>query len=141
MAYRTIFKPINYKKYVGDPTKIVCRSLWERKVCKFLDENKNILKWSSEEIVIPYKNPIDQKIHNYYPDFLVQFFDGTKNNTWIIEVKPKKQTMLKEGASKKEKITWVINTAKWEAAKNYCNKNNMEFKILTEQEIFANAKS
>jgi hypothetical protein len=138
MAYKTIYKPQNSKKYVGDIDKIVCRSLWERRVCRFLDENKNILKWSSEEIVIPYTSPLDKKIHNYYPDFLVQFTDGKNIKCWMIEVKPKKQTMLKENASKKEKITWIINNAKWEAAKKYCQTNNMEFKILTEQELFTN---
>lgn len=141
MAYKTTFKPQNIKKYVGDASKIICRSLWERRVCKFLDENTNILKWSSEEIIIPYMNPIDKKIHNYYPDFLVQFNDGNKINTWLLEVKPAKQTLLKENASKKEKITWIINNAKWNAAKVYCGKNNMEFKILTEKEIFSNAST
>jgi hypothetical protein len=141
MAYKTLFKPKNVKKYIGDPNNIVCRSLWERRVCKFLDENKNILKWSSEEIVIPYLSPIDQKMHNYYPDFLVQFNDGSKVKTWLLEVKPSKQLVLKENSSKKEKITWIVNTAKWEAAKNYSLKNNMEFKILTEKEIFTNANA
>jgi hypothetical protein len=141
MAYKTLFKPKNVKKYIGDSNNIVCRSLWERRVCKFLDENKNILKWSSEEIVIPYLSPIDQKIHNYYPDFLVQFNDGSKVKTWLLEVKPSKQLVLKENSSKKEKITWIVNTAKWEAAKNYSLKNNMEFKILTEKEIFTNANA
>lgn len=138
MAYKTIFKPQNVGKYVGDHTKIKCRSLWERRLCKFLDENTNILKWAFEEIAIPYTSPIDQKIHDYYPDFLVKFNDGKEIKSWMIEIKPKKQTLLKENASKKEKITWIINSAKWEAAKNYCNKNNMEFKILTEKELFTN---
>lgn len=141
MAYKTKFKPKNTKKYIGNIQNIVCRSLWERRVCKFLDENTNILKWSSEEIVIPYTNPIDQKVHNYYPDFLVQFTNEGQIYTWLLEVKPLKQTLLKENANKKEKITWLINTAKWNAAKIYCKKNNMEFKILTEKEIFSNANT
>jgi hypothetical protein len=138
MAYKTKYKPENKQKYVGDVDNIVCRSLWERSVCKFLDQNQNILKWSSEEIQIPYLNPFDNKIHNYYPDFLVQFKEGTSLKCWLIEIKPKKQTYLKENASKKEKITWGINQAKWNAAKNYCDKNNFEFKILTEKELFTN---
>jgi hypothetical protein len=141
MAYKTIFKPKNIKKYIGDATNIVCRSLWERRVCKFLDENINITKWSSEEIVIPYLNPLDKKMHNYFPDFLVQFNSGNNLQTWLIEVKPAKQTFLKENASKKEKIIWVINNAKWNAAKTFCQKNNMQFKLLTEKEIFSNANT
>jgi hypothetical protein len=137
MAYKTKFMPLNKEKYIGDINKIICRSLWERNVCKFCDESKNVLKWSFEEIIIPYTSPIDRKQHNYFPDFLIQFESNEQVKTWMIEVKPKKQTFLKENASKKEKITWIINSAKWEAAKKYCEKNNMEFKVVTEKEIFA----
>lgn len=138
MAYRTIFNPKNPQKYAGDTSKIVCRSLWERNVCKFCDDHPNVLKWSSEEIAIPYTNPIDKKIHNYYPDFLIQFNSTSGKQTWMVEVKPKKQTLLKENASKKEKVTWIINNAKWNAAKQYCEKHNIVFQILTEKELFAN---
>lgn len=139
MAYRSTYNPKNIKKYVGDHTKINCRSLWERNVCKFCDENDSITKWSFEELVIPYLNPIDKKIHNYFPDFLIQFKNKTGTKSWMVEVKPKKQTYLKENASKKEKITWIINDAKWKAAKAYCDKNGLEFKLLTEKELFNNA--
>jgi hypothetical protein len=138
MAYKTKFLPKNKEKYVGDVNSIVCRSLWERSVCKFFDENSNILKWASEEITIPYINPFDNKVHTYYPDFLVQFKTPEGNKSWLIEIKPKKQVVLKENSSKKEKITWAINNAKWKAAENYCLKHNFEFKVLTEKEIFAN---
>jgi len=138
MAYRTIFNPKNPQKYAGDTSKIVCRSLWERNVCKFCDDQPNVLKWSTEEIAIPYTNPIDKKIHNYYPDFLIQFNGVNGKQTWMVEVKPKKQTLLKENASKKEKVTWIINNAKWHAAKKYCEKHNIVFQILTEKELFAN---
>jgi hypothetical protein len=137
MAYKTKFVPSNKTKYVGDSEKIVCRSLWERNICKFCDNNPSVLKWSFEEIIVPYINPLDQKQHNYFPDFLIQFKTEEIIKTWMVEIKPKKQTLLKENASKKEKITWIINNAKWEAAKKYCEKNNMEFKIITEKEIFA----
>jgi hypothetical protein len=141
MAYRTAFTPKNPKKYAGDSSKIVCRSLWERNVCKFCDEHCSVLKWSSEEIAIPYISPIDQKMHNYFPDFLIQFKNNDGIQTWMVEVKPKKQTMLKEGASKKEKVTWIINNAKWKAAETYCQKNNIVFKIITEKELFTNANT
>jgi hypothetical protein len=138
MAYKTRFTPKNISKYIGDPSKIVCRSLWERNVCKFCDDTPSITKWSFEEIIIPYINPLDNKFHNYYPDFVIQFETNNQTKTWMVEVKPKKQTYLKENASKREKISWITNTAKWEAAKKYCEKNNMEFKIITEKEIFTN---
>jgi hypothetical protein len=141
LAYKTIYKPKNIEKYVGDHTKIKCRSLWERNVCKFCDDNSNVIKWSFEELPIPYMNPLDQKIHNYYPDFLIKFNTNGSIKSWMLEVKPKKQTILKENASKKEKITWIINNAKWNAADKYCRANKMEFKIITEKEIFNDLSS
>jgi hypothetical protein len=138
MAYKTKYSPKNPKKYIGDITSITCRSLWERHVCKFLDENNQITKWSSEEISVPYVNPIDKKVHNYYPDFIIEINLNTGKEVWMVEIKPKKQTFLKENASKKETITWIINDAKWKAAKVYCEKNNMKFKLLTEKELFTN---
>lgn len=139
MAYKTKYFPTNKEKYIGDLDKIVCRSLWERSVCKFCDSNPNILLWSSEEIMVPYINPIDKKIKNYIPDFLIKFKTDAGTETWMVEVKPKKQTVLKENASKNEKLTWAVNIAKWKAAEAYCKKNNFIFKILTEKELFANA--
>lgn len=138
MAYRTKFIPKNISKYIGDPQKINCRSLWERSVCKFFDENLSITKWAFEEIVIPYVSPIDNKMKNYYPDFLVEFWVNGEKKVWLIEVKPKKQTFLKENATKNEKYTWAVNTAKWNAAKSFCEKNNIEFKLLTEKDLFNN---
>jgi len=139
MAYRTKFEPKNKQKYVGDLDNIICRSLWERSVCKFFDENSNVLKWASEEITIPYMHPIKNKVTNYIPDFLVQIKNKQFTETILIEVKPKKQTILKENASKRDKITWLINNAKWQAAESYCKKNKFTFKILTEKELFTNA--
>jgi len=80
-------------------------------------------------------------MHNYFPDFLVEFQNEENTKRWMIEVKPKKQTFLKEGASKKEQITWIINQAKWKAAQDYCNKHGIEFKILTEKELLKNASN
>lgn len=140
MAYKTKYTPKNIQKYVGDHTKITCRSLWERNVCKFCDDHPSIMKWSFEEIAIPYISPIDNKMKNYYPDFLIEFIVNGNKKVWLIEVKPKKQTMLKENASKNEKYTWAVNNAKWDAAKRFCEKNNIEFKLLTERELFTNGR-
>jgi hypothetical protein len=72
MPYKTKYFPKNPTKYIGDPSKILCRSLWERRFCKFLDENCHILKWSFETLKIPYISPKDNDIHIYYPDFIVE---------------------------------------------------------------------
>jgi len=136
MAYKTKYIPKNKEKYIGDVENIVCRSLWERTVCKFCDEHPNILKWASEEIAIPYMDPIENKLRNYYPDFLIEFDENGTKKVWMVEVKPAKQLFLKENTTKKEKYVWAINNAKWKAAKSYCDKYNIEFKVITEKELF-----
>lgn len=136
MAYKTRFTPSNPTKYVGTKKELVCRSLWERRVCKFLDESKNVLKWSFEEIEIPYVHPVDKQIHRYIPDFLIQIQQRDTKKSVLVEVKPKKQVKLRESASKRDHLIFEINKAKWKAAQAFCKKHNLEFKILTEEEIF-----
>ena len=143
MAYKTMYKPINESKYVGDSTNIICRSLWERRVCKYLDTNENVLRWGSEEITIPYVSPLDNKRHRYFPDFIVELItqDG-KKKTKVLEVKPYKQTIRPETGNKRKKTymqectTYVVNDAKWKAAKEFCRVKGWEFVILTEKELF-----
>ena len=144
MAYRNKFFPKNVSKYIGDPSNIVCRSLWERKFCKYLDENKNILRWGFEKFNIPYQSPLDNQLHYYIPDFILE--KKNKDNTVstiLIEIKPLKQTkkpVMTESVSKKtfskNMQTYLINQAKWTAAKQFCEQNNIKFMVLTEKEIF-----
>ena len=107
-----------------------------------MDQNKNILRWGSEEIKIPYYSPIDKKMHNYYPDFIAEIKKPCGIvQTYIIEVKPKRQT--KEPIKKRQKkktfiqecLTYTINQKKWNAAEKVCNKKGWNFLILTEDTI------
>jgi hypothetical protein len=141
MAYKTKYNPKNTNKYVGNHQNIICRSLWERKFCKYLDSNDNIVRWSSEEIKIPYLSTIDNSVHFYYPDFVFEAKKDQTLVTYMIEIKPEKQTKQpKQRKNKKtylqESIQFEINTCKWKAAKQYCQKNGWIFKILTEKDIF-----
>tara|TARA_R110000824_G_scaffold170428_1_gene347767 strand:- start:141 stop:581 length:441 start_codon:yes stop_codon:yes gene_type:complete len=143
MAYKSKYKPENPTKYIGNPNNIICRSLWERKMCKYLDRNKNVIKWASEELSIPYRSPIDKKLHKYYPDFIAEIKEnGNSVQTYLIEVKPDKQT---KPPIKKKKITktyhmnmrtFLVNEAKWEAAEKFCSDNDWKFTILTEKQLF-----
>jgi hypothetical protein len=137
------FRPKFPEKYKGDPTNIIYRSSYELKVMNYLDNNKNIIEWSSEEIVIPYICVTDGKKHRYFPDFYVK----TRSNDGIIkemliEVKPKSQTLepkKQKRISRKyitEVMAWGKNQAKWKYAKEYCLDRGWEFVILTEYEIF-----
>lgn len=145
MAYKGKYKPINPQKYKGDPTKIIYRSLLERRFMVWCDMNSSVLEWNSEEVVIPYKSPIDTRYHRYFVDFWVRYRDKNGNlKACLIEVKPHSQTMeprKKEGSAKptrrylNEVMTWGVNQAKWKAATEYCKDRNWEFKILTEKHL------
>ena len=50
MAYSGRYIVNNTKKYKGDFTQVVYRSLWERNVFKWCDENPKVKAWSSEEV-------------------------------------------------------------------------------------------
>lgn len=141
-TYKGRFKPKNPSKYKGDPTNIIYRSLWERKLMVHLDENQSVIQWSSEEIAIPYRSPLDNRIHRYFPDFYVKAIDADgKFKEMLLEVKPKKET--REPAKKKrvtkqyinEVTTWGKNQAKWSAATDYCSDRGWEFKLITEDHL------
>ena len=142
------FKPYNPNKYKGDPTNIIYRSGLEFRLMKFLDSNDNIIKWASEEFFIPYKSPIDGKMHRYFPDFWIKkkTVEGNINEA-LIEVKPYSQTKPPTGKNKmtaKGKLSrtyitevknWGINSSKWEAATSFCKKKNWDFIIMTEKDL------
>lgn len=139
MSYKTKFLPKNPSKYVGDINKIICRSLWERKFCKYLDENASVIRWASEEIAIPYQCPVKKKICFYYPDFLFESNGEDGIETFLIEIKPKKQTSPPKNKKSKsyanDYARYSINISKWDSAKEYCKKNGWTFKILTEEHL------
>ena len=138
MSYSGKFKPKNYKKYRGDPTKIFYRSLWERRFMVYCDNNSKIIEWGSEEIIIPYKSPLDQKTHRYFPDFYVKYINKDKKVVReIIEVKPKKHLSPPKQPKRKTKrylnevATYIKNQAKFKAAEEYCKDRRYSFRILT----------
>jgi hypothetical protein len=145
MAYKGRYKPTNPQKYKGDPTNIIYRSLLERRFMVWCDSSPSVLEWNSEEVVIPYKSPIDMRYHRYFVDFWVRYRDKNGNlRASLIEVKPHKQTMEPKkhvGSTKptrrylNEVMTWGVNQAKWKAATEYCKDRNWEFKILTEKQL------
>ena len=142
MSYKGKYQLKNPSKYKGNPTLVIYRSLWERSYMKKLDLNENILEWSSEEIALPYKSPLDDRIHKYYPDFYVKerLSDGTIKK-YIVEIKPKKQTVEPKVPKRKTKgylyevMEYVKNQATWKAAEEFCKDRQWEFKVLTEDHL------
>lgn len=132
------------KSDTNDNSKIRCMSSWEFKTCQFLDNNPNILRWSSEEFYIPYIKPTTGRVHRYFPDYWVEYQDKHGNIIQEIwEVKPLKETRRPRASKRKnpktklyEDLTWAINQAKWQAATQFCKQHNVIFRIMTEQDIF-----
>ena len=129
MSYKGKFRPKNPNKYKGNPTNIIYRSLLERRFMVYLDSNPSILKWCSEEIIIPYVSPVDNRVHRYFPDFYIKY--KNKNGMIVeelIEVKPFAQCsppdpnkkLTKTGRTSKRYLkevqTYIVNDAKWNSA-------------------------
>ena len=142
-SLKSKYKPSNPEKYKGNPNNIICRSSWERKFCVWCDTNPSIIEWGSEEFWIPYKSPVDNRVHKYFPDFFIKVKDTNGNiKSYVIEVKPKRQTKPPETNPKRKTKTWInevktyaVNEAKWKAAKEFCADRLLEFKIITEDEL------
>lgn len=146
MTYQGRFQPKNPSKYRGDPTNVIYRSGWELKLMMYLDNQPNVLQWSSEEIIIPYVSPIDNRIHRYYVDFYVKkLTPGGKIEEMLIEVKPEAQMVepkpknTKTGKPSKQYIkevyTWGVNSAKWAAAEKYCAERGWTFQKMGAKDL------
>jgi len=148
MAYKGRYIPKNPSKYAADPTKIIYRSMWEKKFMIFCDTNESVLRWGSETIVVPYRSPVDGKIHKYFVDFIVETVNKNGHKeVQLIEIKPKKQT---NEPKKKTRITrrylyevqtYAVNQAKWKSASEFAENRGWKFKILTEEVLFADGNS
>ncbi len=135
-----VYQVINQNKYVGQGSPRY-RSGWEHSFMRFLDSNDHILQWASECVRIPYRNPITGKNTTYVPDFLITY--RTKNNTVkaeLIEIKPKGQSVIAEGQRPRDRAVVAINYAKWAAAQAWCKRQGLEFRVITEDQMFHNGR-
>lgn len=108
----------------------------------YCDTNTNIIEWGSEEVIIPYKSPLDKRVHRYFPDFYIKFVnDKGQSIREIIEVKPKKQLKPPKEPKRQTKrylneiATYAVNQAKFKAAEEYCKDRRLNFRILTEDHL------
>ena len=137
------YQPKFPDKFVGKTYPIV-RSTWEEKFMNWCDMNASIVKWASEPVAIQYYDPVKKKERRYFPDFLLRIKDKDgKETNHLVEIKPYKETVppvKSKGKSEKtvihEATTYITNTAKWKAAMIHCKKHGLEFKILTEKDLF-----
>jgi len=131
----------NAAKYVGNGIPRY-RSGWELSFMRFCDNNDHILQWASESIAIPYRNPVTGKMSRYIPDFLVSY--RTKDNTMraeLIEIKPKKQSVVESKMNSRDRAVVAVNYAKWDQAMKWCKHNGLSFRVITELDMFHNGRT
>lgn len=138
----------NPTKYVGTKTEggVSYRSSWEQRMYYYMDHNANVIEWSAETLIIPYIFSLDGKPHKYYPDIVCKISTRNGIKTFVIEIKPEKQTaepakpknrsIERKQRYEQELFVYAKNTDKWKAATDYCKRNGMEFLVLTEKHIF-----
>ena len=134
-----IFIPKNIDKFIG--SKAIYRSGLELKFFRFCDDNKNVVKWGSENVIVPYYSPLDNKGHRYYVDNYIEILEGNKLTKYLVEIKHSRETKPPKTKYRNrkhllyEQKTFVTNQAKWEAARKYSKKKGYKFIILTEKEL------
>lgn len=138
------FLPRNPHKYVGDISKIIARSSWELKFMRWCDGNPSVLKYASEEIVVPYWSKADNKQRRYFVDFVVEMIDiNGEIKKLLIEIKPHSQTIPPIRGRKRaetfmnESYAYQVNRDKWDAAHDFATRNDMKFIIMTEYDLFS----
>lgn len=137
------FRPLHPEKYKGDYTNILYRSSWERSFMQWCDKTEQVKRWQSEEKAIWYYDPINKKNRRYFPDFIVEYErnDGITMQE-MVEIKPYRQVIGPPENPKRRTKAWaqavqtyIINEAKWKAARNYCEDRGMNFRLITEKEL------
>jgi len=136
------FHPQNPQKYKGNVNNIIYRSSWELKFMQWCDRNENILEYGSEEFWIPYISPVDNRVHKYFPDFIIKVRENSGNTkNYVVEVKPQRQAVPPKQKSRVTKSylyeaqTYAVNQAKWKAAEEWCADRLLNFMVITEKEL------
>lgn len=140
--YKGKYRLVYPTKYKGDIQDITYRSSWELRFMKWCDYNPSVQEWGSETVVIPYRSPVDNKVHRYFVDFYVKVRDREgKTTKYLVEIKPEKYTKPPEIPAKKtrrfieEVFLYGTNQAKWKAADEFCKDRGMKFLVLTESDL------
>lgn len=141
-TYKGRYRILNTEKYKGDIFNVVYRSSWELKFMKWCDTNISVIEWGSETMIIPYKSPVDNKLHRYFVDFYIKVLDKNGVMTkYLIEIKPEKFTKPPSMPKKQNKkfieevFLYGVNQSKWKAANSFCEDRGWKFLILTEKDL------
>ena len=130
----------NPAKYVGKGTPRF-RSGWEHSFMRFCDNNDHILQWASESISIPYRHPLTGKMTMYVPDFLITYMNKSGQQiAELIEIKPRKQSVIEGKMTEKDRMIVAVNYAKWDSAQRWARRNGLTFRVINEDNIFHNGR-
>tara|TARA_Y100000361_G_scaffold146269_1_gene156503 strand:- start:2620 stop:3060 length:441 start_codon:yes stop_codon:yes gene_type:complete len=138
MSYKGKYKIKKPEKYAGDANNVVFRSLWERNAFRWCENNPKVKLWNSEGVVVPYKCSIDNKLHRYFVDLLIEM---ENKKIFLVEIKPKNQTVPPVKKSRKTKryvseaLTFSRNQDKWNAADKFAKHNGWQFQVWTEETL------
>ena len=133
--------PENKEKYIGDISKIIYRSNWEKNFLHFCDFNESIIRYKSEPFSIKYFNPLDKRTHQYFVDFYIETIDknGVVSKA-LIEIKPERHTQkptlpkVKTAKSMKNFNSaykmYIMNISKFKAANTFAKINGLDFRVL-----------
>jgi hypothetical protein len=133
-----IYKVMNPQKYVGNKQPRY-RSSWEWHFMKFCDDNDHVLQWASEAVSIPYRHPLSGKQTIYVPDFLITYqVSNGRTVGELIEIKPRKQSVIEEKQNQRDRAIVAVNYAKWDAATKWARRQGLAFRVITEDQIFRN---
>ena len=133
------FRPKNSDKYIGSHP-ITYRSAWELTFMNLCDNHPNIIQWASESIQIKYQHPETTRWHTYIPDFFIVYIDKNGNTHGeLIEIKPLSQSLDEAVRTKRDARTLAVNKAKWAAANDWCRRNGLKFRVMTEQQLYKSA--
>ena len=131
-----VYRVKNPAKYVGKGQPRF-RSSWEWAFMNFCDSNDNIMQWASESIAIPYQHPLTGRQTIYVPDFFITYrCKDDVMHAELIEIKPKKQSIIESKASARDRAVVAVNYAKWNAAQRWARRNGVVFRVITEDQIF-----
>jgi hypothetical protein len=126
----------NASKYAGKGVPRY-RSGWEHAFMRFLDNNEHVVNWASESISIPYRNPVTGKQSMYVPDFLITYRNKTNQLiAELVEIKPKKQSVIESKMSARDGAIVATNYAKWDAATKWARRNGLTFRVITEDDLW-----
>jgi len=140
--YKGRYRVLNPQKYRGDHSEVIYRSSWELKFMKWCDTNASVIEWGSETMIIPYKSPVDSKLHRYFVDFYIKVKSADNKITkYLVEIKPERFTKPPEVPKRQTKrfieevFQYGVNQAKWKSANEYCQDRGMKFLVLTEKDL------